>query len=127
MITVGWNTIEFHGFSVIPKGTEFKASDDTREISEQIRKRRQAQRTGGTSIIHAENERSHTARTSLDFLETNGVKKSFASTRLITVGSFLHIFWDVKRVLHGCGFGTPDELLSAIKENLNGVEKSFLR
>jgi hypothetical protein len=94
MIIVAWNTIEFHVFSALPKGTDFDASDYTREMPEQIRKWRahREQKELQRLIIHAENTRSQTTRGSLDFLEMNGMKKSFASTRLIAVNSFLRIF-----------------------------------
>jgi histone-lysine N-methyltransferase SETMAR len=76
-------------------------------------------------IVHADNARPHTARSSTDFLEVNGMKRDpHPPYSLDLAPSEFYLFGDVKRRLSGCMFHGRDELLSALEGILWGLEKS---
>jgi hypothetical protein len=75
MTTIAWNTIGFHVFAALSKGTKFNSAYYTTEILGNIRKWRDVYVIARTQklIVYADNGRSHTAKTYLEFLVSNGM------------------------------------------------------
>jgi hypothetical protein len=78
MITVARNTSGFHVIEALPKCTNFNASYYTTQILERINEWRN---TAGTSttrklIVHADNAKPHTAKSTIEYLEANAMKKA---------------------------------------------------
>jgi hypothetical protein len=129
MVTIAWNTNGFHVLADLPKGVKINATDYTTEILPHILEWR---RTHGTVsnrklIVHADNARPHTARSSTDFLEANGMKRAPHPPYSPDLAlSDFYLFGDVKRRLSECVLSGRDELRSALEGILWGLEKLTL-
>jgi histone-lysine N-methyltransferase SETMAR len=129
MVTIAWRTKRFHVVADLPKGLKFNATYYTTEIFPHISEWRRTHGTVGTRklIVHADNARLHTARSSTDFLEANGMKRAPHPPYSPDLApSDFYLFGDVKRRLSGCVFNGRDELLSALEGILWGLKKSTL-
>ena len=118
MVTIAWNTNGFHVLADLPKGVKFNATYYTTEILPHILEWRRTHGTVSTRklIVHADNARPHTARSSTDFLDANGMKRApHPSYSADLTPSDFYLFGDVKRRLSGCMFNSRDELLSALE------------
>jgi hypothetical protein len=115
MVTIAWNTNEFYVLADLPKGVKFSSTSYTTEILPHILEWRRSHGTVSTRklIVHADNARPHTARSSTDFLDANGMKKApHPSYSADLTPSDFYLFGDVKRRLSECVFNGRDELLS---------------
>jgi hypothetical protein len=74
-------------------------------------------------MIHADNARSHSAKTVAQFLDQNSLRRAphSPSSRDLTPSDFW-LSGDLKGVVQRNSFDERDELLSAIQEILQGVD-----
>jgi hypothetical protein len=125
IVTITWNAIGFDNLVALPKSATFNATDYPTEIVQRILEWKS---TGGARSarrlrVHAGNTRPHTARSSIDVLKANEMRRAPdpASSRDLSPSDF-YLGGDVKRRRSGRVFDSPDELLSAIEGILGGFE-----
>jgi hypothetical protein len=73
MRTIAWNSSGFHVVKALPKGSKFKAQDDTNNVLIAISEwRRLPGRVSPNKLsVHADNPRPHNAKVSTDFIALN--------------------------------------------------------
>jgi histone-lysine N-methyltransferase SETMAR len=78
MVTVAWNTSGFHVLAALPKGIKFNARYYITDILTPIMEWRAGSgiRSPRKLIVHADNSRPHTAKSSMEFFEANGMRKA---------------------------------------------------
>jgi histone-lysine N-methyltransferase SETMAR len=129
MVTIVWNPNGFHFIDVFPNGSKFNAKYYTNKILSRVSEWRQETRGGATRrlIVHADNARPHTAAISTSFLEENGMMKAHHPPYSPDLGpSDFYLFGYIIRNLSGTSFDEGRELLSAIVDNLDFIEKATL-
>jgi hypothetical protein len=78
-------------------------------------------------IIHADNARPHTAKSLMDFMDTNRMPPALHPLYSLDLAlSDFFLFGDVKRQLSGCSFDHADDMLTAVQEILDGFDKPTL-
>jgi hypothetical protein len=126
MVTVAWNTSEFHVLAALPKDTKFNTRYYITNILGHIMEQKTASgiKRFRKLIVHVDNARLNTAELSLDCLEANAMKKvphpAYCSD---PTPSDFFLFGEVKRLLKGLLFRSADELLAASESILNDSEK----
>jgi hypothetical protein len=80
--------------------------------------------------VHADNAQANKGRSSIDFLEANGMRRAPHSPHSPDSPDFtpsdFDIFDGMKRRPSGCVFNSPNDLLSALEGILGGFEMSTL-
>jgi histone-lysine N-methyltransferase SETMAR len=78
-------------------------------------------------IVHADNAKPHTAKSTIEYLQANAMKKAPHPPYSPDLApSDFYLFGYVKGQLNGCSFTSGDELLSAIESFFDQIEKSIL-
>jgi transposase len=129
MVTIVWNPNGFHLIDGLSNGSKFNPKYDTNKILSRVSEWRQEQRGGATRrlIVHADNATPHTAAISTSFLEENGMTKAHHPLYSPDLApSDFYLFGYIKRNLSGTSFDEREELLSAIVDILDSVEKATL-
>jgi hypothetical protein len=117
--------------TALPMGLKFNAGCYTyaTEILERIKNWWKGQKAGGTRklIVHADNPRPHTAKSSMDFMDANRMTQAPRppySPDLAPSDFFL--FREAKRQLSGCSFDHAEDLVTVSQEILDGTDKPLL-
>jgi hypothetical protein len=127
MLTVVWNTQNFHIVDVLPKGVTF----DTDYYSEKILSEILRVYPVGSNhqlIVHADNAKPHTSKRKEEFMEKNNLKGNAHppfSPGLIPSDIFL--FGSTKGKLQRTGFMENDDFLEEIHEILNVISGKVLK
>jgi hypothetical protein len=78
-------------------------------------------------IVHADNARPHTAKLLMDFMDANRMTQApHPPDSPDLAPSDFFLFRDVKRQLSRCSFDHADDLIAAVHEILDGVDKATL-
>jgi hypothetical protein len=99
MVTIVWNPQSFHLADTLPKGHRFNAKYYIDRILQSLLESRSTGRGPGL-IIHADNERPHTAQKTLEFCQENRFEMSpYPPYSLDLALSDFFLFGHVKHVL----------------------------
>jgi hypothetical protein len=129
MLTIVWNPNGFHVIDVLPKGIKFNADHYITDafIPWAEWRKTQVGRTDRNLIVHGDNAGLHTAETSLDFLEQNGMRKALHPPySRDPAASDFYLFGHVKQFLAEHKFTNQSALLDGVQNILRGIEEVTL-
>jgi hypothetical protein len=76
-------------------------------------------------IVHTDNARPHTAKSSMDFMNAKRMTRvPHPPDSPDLAPSDFFLFGDVKRPLSGCSFDHADDLLTAVQKTLDSFDKA---
>jgi hypothetical protein len=121
-----WNPPGFHLIKVPEKGRKFNARYYIAEILEPLSQWRSIEAAGNMQklLVHADNERPHTAKLSAQYFNENRMKSApHPPYSPYLAPSHFYRFGYVKRCLAGLSFEDAYQLLTAVERVLEGIEK----
>jgi histone-lysine N-methyltransferase SETMAR len=115
---------------VLEKSRKFNTGYYIAEISEPLSQSRsiEAARNKRKLLVHANNARPHTAKSSAQCFNENRMKSALHPPYSLELApSDFYLFGYVKKCLTGLSFQDTDQLLAAIEGVLEGIEKVTLQ
>jgi hypothetical protein len=113
-----WNPPGFHLIKVPEKGRKFNARYYIAEILEPLSQRHSIEAASNEQklLVHADNERPHTAKLSAQYFNENRMKSAPHPPHFPNLApSDFYLFRYVKRSLAGFSFEDADQLLAAVE------------
>jgi hypothetical protein len=129
MLTIVWNSVGFYLVDSLSRQAKLKMDHYVTNILSQfaIWREIQVRKTDRKLIIHSDDVRPHTARRTLEFLEQNRMKRALhlSYSPNLALCDF-YLFGYIKRFLVCREFADQSELLQAVMDILNDIEKATL-
>ena len=130
LVSVFWNQNGFALVDGLPKGVTFTADYFINNILEKLTKRGTAfpDRDGRRLNLHFDKARPHISNKSIQYMELNGLNKVPHPPYSPDIApSDFFLFGYTKDKLQGCSFNTREELLDAIRQIWDEIQKETLR
>jgi histone-lysine N-methyltransferase SETMAR len=130
MFMIVWNPRGFHLILVLENGRKVNARYYITETLEPLSQWRSIEAVGTERklLVHADNARPYTAKLSTQYFNKNRMKSApHPPYSPDLVPSDFYLFGYVKRCLAGLSFEDADQLLAAVEDVLEGIEKMTLK